>query len=114
MAGPTLAQLAQNLDSGKVTSRDLVEQSLAAIADPSGEGGRAFIKADAQGARAAADHADSLRKSGRAPSPLAGIPFSSKDIFDLAIHLTRNRVLEIETCVLYDARNGLFNHRQRI
>lgn len=88
MAGPTLAQLAQNLDSGKVTSRDLVEQSLAAIADPSGEGGRAFIQADAQGARAAADHADSLRKSGRAPSPLAGIPFSSKDIFDLAGEVT--------------------------
>ncbi len=88
MTGATLGVLAQQLDSGKVTARGLVEQSLAAIADPAGEGGRTFITTDATGARLAADHMDGLRKAGRSPSPLAGIPFSSKDIFDLAGEVT--------------------------
>ena len=43
---------------------------------------------DAEGARAAADLADRQRKHGRAVSRLAGIPFSSKDIFDLAGEVT--------------------------
>ncbi len=83
-----LAQLAEDLALGRVTSRELVEQSLAAIADPAGEGARAFISVDREGARAAADFADRRRKAGRAVSPLAGIPFSSKDIFDLAGEVT--------------------------
>ncbi len=91
-----LAQLAEDLALGRVTSRELVEQSLAAIADPEGEGARAFISVDREGARAAADFADGQRKAGRAVSPLAGIPFSSKDIFDLAGEVTRagSKVLE--------------------
>ncbi len=84
----TLAELASELASGKTTARALVEQSLAAIADPSGEGARAFITVDTEGARAAADHIDHLRKRGRAPSRFAGIPFSVKDIFDLAGEVT--------------------------
>lgn len=88
MTHPTLAELARRLASGEVTSRALVEASLAAIGDPPGEGARAFIKVDAAGARAAADHMDALRKAGRAPSALAGIPFSSKDLFDLAGEVT--------------------------
>ena len=85
----TLAQLATELAEGRLTSRGLVEQSLAAIADPAGEGARAFISADAEGARAAADFADRRRKAGRAVSPLAGIPVSAKDIFDLAGEVTK-------------------------
>lgn len=84
----TLAQLARGLESGQYTSRGLVEEALAAIADPAGEGSRAFISVDAEGARAAADLADGLRRRGRAPSALAGIPFSSKDLFDLAGEVT--------------------------
>jgi aspartyl-tRNA(Asn)/glutamyl-tRNA(Gln) amidotransferase subunit A len=83
-----LAQLAEDLALGRVTSRELVEQSLAAIADPGGEGARTFVSVDEEGARAAADFADRRRKAGRAVSPLAGIPFSSKDIFDLAGEVT--------------------------
>ena len=59
----TLAQLAGELASGTVTSRELVERSLAAIADPAGEGERAFLSVDAEGARAAADYADGQRKA---------------------------------------------------
>ena len=88
MARATLAELADRLNTGATSSRALVEQSLAAIADPSGEGARAFIKVDAEGAGAAADLADQQRKAGRAVSPLAGIPLSSKDIFDLSGDVT--------------------------
>lgn len=84
----TLAQLAGELASGTVTSRELVERSLAAIADPAGEGERAFLSVDAEGARAAADYADGQRKAGRVVPPLTGIPFSAKDIFDLAGQVT--------------------------
>jgi aspartyl-tRNA(Asn)/glutamyl-tRNA(Gln) amidotransferase subunit A len=85
---PTLAELSNRLSAGTVTSRDLVEQSLAAIEDPSGEGSRVFISVNADEARLAADYVDGLRRTGRAPSPLAGIPFSSKDLFDLAGEVT--------------------------
>ena len=66
----TLDQLAADLAAGRLTSRELVERSLAAISDPAGEGARAFISVDAEGARAAADLADLQRKRGRAVSPL--------------------------------------------
>jgi aspartyl-tRNA(Asn)/glutamyl-tRNA(Gln) amidotransferase subunit A len=85
---PTLAQLAAQLDEGKVTSRALVEQSLERIADPVGEGSRVFLKVDEHGARAAADYQDGLRRLGYAPSRFAGIPFSVKDLFDVAGEVT--------------------------
>ena len=85
---PTLSKLAAALADGRMSSRQLVEESLARIADPAGEGSRAFIKIDAEGARAAADIQDGLRKAGRAASRNAGIPFSVKDLFDLAGQVT--------------------------
>ncbi len=88
MVGPTLDELAQQLAEGKESARELVEQSLARIADPQGEGPRAFISVDAEGARREADHLDRLRDRGRAPSAYAGIPFSVKDLFDLAGEVT--------------------------
>ncbi len=89
MGGMTLAALADDLGAGRRTARSLVEASLAAMADPSGEGARTFISVDADGARAAADHMDLLRRAGRQPSRFAGIPFSVKDLFDLAGEVTR-------------------------
>ena len=67
-----------------MTSRTLVEESLARITDPAGEGARAFISVSTDSARAAADAHDALRRAGRAPSPYAGIPFAVKDLFDVA------------------------------
>ncbi len=78
----SLAHAAAALAEGRTTSRALVEDCLARIADPAGEGSRAFIKVHAEQARAQADAADALRKAGRA-GPLAGIPVSVKDLFDL-------------------------------
>lgn len=84
----TLHDLAAALAVGKTTSRQLVEDCLARIADPGGEGSRAFIKVDAAGARAAADAMDTLRRAGRALGPFAGIPFSVKDLADIAGQVT--------------------------
>jgi aspartyl-tRNA(Asn)/glutamyl-tRNA(Gln) amidotransferase subunit A len=80
----TLEQYANALAAGQTTSRALVEASLASIADPAGEGARAFIKADPAWARAMADAMDALRGAGRAPGRYAGIPIGLKDLFDIA------------------------------
>jgi aspartyl-tRNA(Asn)/glutamyl-tRNA(Gln) amidotransferase subunit A len=85
---PTLEELAAQLADGKTTSRKLVEESLAKIANPKGEGARIFLKVDAEGARAGADYQDGLRKRGYASSCFAGIPFSVKDLFDVAGQVT--------------------------
>jgi aspartyl-tRNA(Asn)/glutamyl-tRNA(Gln) amidotransferase subunit A len=77
-------ELAQALADGTTTSRTLIEDSLARIADPDGEGARAFLKVYADQARAMADAADLLRKHGRIPGPYAGIPIALKDLFDVA------------------------------
>ncbi|HTF14981.1 MAG TPA: amidase [Burkholderiales bacterium] len=83
-----IAALAQELAAGKTTSRKLVEAALARIADAAGEGGRVFTKVHAQGALLAADASDRLRKEGVVPSPLAGLPVSIKDLFDIAGDVT--------------------------
>jgi aspartyl-tRNA(Asn)/glutamyl-tRNA(Gln) amidotransferase subunit A len=91
----TVAQLASDLDRGATTSRELVEQALARIGDPAGEGARAFIKVYADSARAEADFADRLRKGGARRSAVDGLPVSLKDLFDVAGDVTRagSRVL---------------------
>jgi aspartyl-tRNA(Asn)/glutamyl-tRNA(Gln) amidotransferase subunit A len=92
----TVAQLAADLAAGKTSSRELVEQALARIHDPAGEGSRALLKVYADGARADADYADRLRKAGARRSPVDGLPVSLKDLFDVAGDVTRagSRVLE--------------------
>ncbi|MDP6773055.1 MAG: amidase [Rhodospirillales bacterium] len=87
--GQTLKQLAAKLDDGSETSRSLVETCVERILDETGEGRRVFIEFDADAARDAADGADLMRRSGHAPSPFAGIPFSIKDLFDVAGEVTR-------------------------
>ena len=101
----TLDGLAGELRDGKTSSRKLVEQALAKISDPAGEGARAFIKVDAEGALAAADYQDRLRRQNRQPSPFAGIPISVKDLFDLAGEVTTagSKVLKDAAPALVDA-----------
>jgi len=93
---PTLATLADDLANGLSSARKLVEECLARIADPAGEGQRAFIHVDKQAALEAADAMDRLRKANAAPSPFAGIPVSIKDLFDIKGQVTRagSRALE--------------------
>ncbi len=85
----TVAQLAADLAAGRTSSRRLTEQALARIADPAGEGSRAFMKVTAESALAEADHADRLRKGGVRRSPVDGLPVSLKDLFDVAGDVTR-------------------------
>jgi aspartyl-tRNA(Asn)/glutamyl-tRNA(Gln) amidotransferase subunit A len=93
---PTLAALADDLDSGRTTARKLVDACLVRIADTSGEGIRTFIHVDAEAAIEAAEAMDRLRKVKAAPSPFAGIPVSIKDLFDIKGQVTRagSRALE--------------------
>jgi len=95
---PTLAGLAADLDAGRTTARKLVDECLARIADPAGEGVRTFIHVDKAAAIAAADAMDHLRKANAAPSPYAGIPVSIKDLFDIKGQVTRagSRALEAD------------------
>ena len=81
--------LQRELAAGRTSSRELVEQALARIADPAGEGARAFLTVAAEAARAEADHADRLRKAGVRRSAVDGLPVSVKDLFDVAGEVTR-------------------------
>ena len=85
----TIQQLAGLLLGGKFTSRTLTEQALARIADPAGEGGRVFLRDYRASALLAADAGDALRAHGTVASPLAGLPVSIKDLFDVAGDITR-------------------------
>ena len=93
---PTLAALAQDLESGRSSARQLVDACLARIADPDGEGARAFVHVDAEAAIEAAEAMDRLREVKAAPSVHAGIPVSIKDLFDIRGQVTRagSRALE--------------------
>jgi aspartyl-tRNA(Asn)/glutamyl-tRNA(Gln) amidotransferase subunit A len=85
----TIRQLREKLDRGEVTSRELCDEALARIDDPAGEGGRAFTEVYHEEARAAADAADLQRRAGFVASPIAGLPLSVKDLFDVAGRQTR-------------------------
>ncbi|MCP3373974.1 amidase [Bradyrhizobium cajani] len=102
---PTLAKLAEDLESGRTTSRRLVEACIARIADPAGEGQRAFIHVDRDAALAAADAMDALRKVKAEPSRYAGIPISIKDLFDIKGQTTRagSRALDDSDPAEHDA-----------
>jgi aspartyl-tRNA(Asn)/glutamyl-tRNA(Gln) amidotransferase subunit A len=80
----TIVEHSQLLANGKITSRQLVEQALAAIKDPQGEGPRTFLSVHESEALAAADQVDAQRRDGVNLHALAGIPISIKDLFDEA------------------------------
>src|SRR5215470_9450276 len=105
MPNPTLAALADDLDAGRTSARKLVEDCIARIADPAGEGQRAFIHVDKEAAIEAADAMDRLRKAGAAPTYFAGIPVSIKDLFDIKGQVTRagSRALEDSAPAVKDA-----------
>lgn len=101
----TLTNLSQVLSSGQLRARELVDQALERIADPSGEGSRAFMTVAATAARAQADEIDRRRAGGEALPAFAGIPLAIKDLFDVAGEVTRagSRILANEPPALRDA-----------
>jgi len=82
LATLTIVELSQLLANRKITSRQLVEQALAAIKDPQGEGSCTFLSVHESEALAAADQVDAQRRDGAKLHALAGIPISIKDLFD--------------------------------
>jgi aspartyl-tRNA(Asn)/glutamyl-tRNA(Gln) amidotransferase subunit A len=80
----TIVELSRLLANRKITSRQLVEEALAAIKNPQGEGSRTFLSVHESEALAAADHVDAQRRDGASLHALAGIPISIKDLFDEA------------------------------
>ena len=101
----TLASIAADLRSGATTSAALVEECLQHIAAPGGEGSRVFITVYADAARAEAARQDAARRAGTAASPLAGVPVSVKDLFDVAgeVTLAGSRVLREQPQARADA-----------
>jgi aspartyl-tRNA(Asn)/glutamyl-tRNA(Gln) amidotransferase subunit A len=71
------------------SSRDRLEQALARIADPNGEGKRACLTVYTETARAAADAADARARNGISLGPLDGKIVSIKDLFDVVGEATR-------------------------
>ena len=83
----TLKQIAARLEAGE-PSRTLIDQCLDRIKEPTGEGGRTFVKVYGEAARTTAEAYDALRRRGAVPSMFAGIPISIKDLFDVAGDVT--------------------------
>jgi aspartyl-tRNA(Asn)/glutamyl-tRNA(Gln) amidotransferase subunit A len=70
-------------------ARERLEQALARIADPSGEGARACLTVYDRAARISADAADARASAGLALGPLDGAIVSIKDLFDVTGEPTR-------------------------
>jgi len=80
----TVLELSQALAAGTTTSSAIVDEALDRAQQADGEGKRVFLKLDPDKVRAQARAADLLRAAGGVPSPLAGLPVSVKDLFDVA------------------------------
>lgn len=78
-----IAHFAADLRAGKTSSVALTQAALARIADTAGEGPRVFTRVYADAVDQAAEQ-DRRRARGEVASPLAGIPISIKDLFDVA------------------------------
>ncbi len=84
----SVATHAAKFRDGKVSSKELTEAAIARIDDPAGEGSRTFIRRFDDQALATAECADRMRAAGMIASPLAGLPISVKDLFDVAGSVT--------------------------
>jgi len=90
------------LESGELTSAELVDQSLAAIAARNDEL-HAFVEIDEVEARAQAAKLDGERAAGRVRGPLHGVPVSVKDLYAVAGGTTRAGSLAFERRDGHDA-----------
>ncbi len=72
-----------DLNSYSTGKRRLIDDVLARVRDPHGEGSRVFTRVYAEAARVAADVADSMVRLAIELPPLAGLPISIKDLFDV-------------------------------
>ena len=80
----TIEEIDKLLDLGKVTSLELVASALKKINSEEGQGQTTFTKTYGDQAKAQAIAIDKLRAEGLVLSPIAGMPISIKDLFDVA------------------------------
>lgn len=78
----TLTQIHARLSRGELSREALVQQALAAA--DTAPAAHVFTRLYPQAALAAARHADAAQAAGIALHPLAGLPVSIKDLFDVA------------------------------
>lgn len=79
----TIRELSFDLASGRLTSVALTQQMLARAEEHRAQGGHAYVSLDGEQALKEARASDALRAAGVVASPLAGIPISIKDLFDV-------------------------------
>jgi aspartyl-tRNA(Asn)/glutamyl-tRNA(Gln) amidotransferase subunit A len=108
----TIAEAAEKLRAGALSSAALVEESLAAI-ERHQPATNAFTRVDAEAARAAAGAVDRERAQGMHRGPLHGIPLSLKDLIDVAGGVTtagsrvlRDRVATVDAPVVTRLRHA--------
>src|SRR5580698_3400376 len=77
------------IDMTASSSRARLEQALARINDPKGDGAKACLTVYSEAAHAAADAADARARAGISLGPLDGTIVSIKDLFDIAGEPTR-------------------------
>lgn len=102
---PTLDQLAQQLEEGRVTAEALAMQTLERAEDAAGQGKLVFTRLAREEVLSDARWQDALRKRGAHGSRFAGIPMAVKDLFDLAGQVTKagSKVLAGEAPAQADA-----------
>lgn len=83
------AEIAENIRAGHITSREVIEEHLARIAEVNPKV-NAVVRVLADDARAGADAADAAVKRGDRLGPLHGVPFTIKDNIDVAGQPTTN------------------------
>jgi len=92
----TASESARLVRAGEVSARELVEASLARIAEEDADL-RSFITVSGDRALAEADAADAALAAGRPPRPLEGLPFAVKDLTDTAgVRTTRGSLLHAD------------------
>jgi aspartyl-tRNA(Asn)/glutamyl-tRNA(Gln) amidotransferase subunit A len=100
-SAPTLVDAATALRAGKLTARALVEQALSAMPSVSHLG--AVVAVDEIEAFRQADRLDAERRAGHSLGPLHGIPFTVKDVIDVAGLPTRAGSIAYEGLPIADA-----------
>jgi len=80
----SLTEIRSLLAESGTSAVELVGEALSRARDPAGEGARAFTRLYAESAAAAASRSDARLGKGGKVGPLAGIPISIKDLFDMA------------------------------
>ena len=90
--GSTFVSLSAALANRELSSLELASEYLRRIKDKASEGGRVFIRLNAElaqdASRADAERVEAQRRGAEPASPFLGVPVSVKDLFDIAGQVT--------------------------